>query len=321
MVGAGVVGLTSALRLAQAGARVTVVSADEPASTVSAVAAAVWYPTRVDGQPAVLRWATRTYAELGRQAAAGVPGVVARPTRMLRRSAGGGPPWWAPAVPDFRVADAADVPPGYAGEWRFTAPSVEMGPYLHWLQERLVAAGGRLVYRRLTALADAAALAAGGGPAAVVVNATGLGARVLCGDGAVYPARGQVVLVANPGLVTSVRDEDDPAGVSYVHPRRDDVVLGGTYDVGAEDPAPDPTVTAAIVRRCTALVPQLAGAAVRGVRVGLRPARTGGPRLAVQAGSGDPAVVHNYGHGGAGVTLSWGCADEVLRLVSRYGPG
>ena len=57
-------------------------------------------------------------------------------------------------------------------------------------------------------------------------------------------------------------------------------------------------------------MPALAGATVLRHQVGLRPAR---PVVRLER-EGD--VVHCYGHGGAGVTLSWGCADEVVALVA-----
>lgn len=307
VLGAGVIGLTSAVRLAEAGARVAVVTADEPPETVSAVAAAVWYPTRTAAGQRVLGWARRTFDVLTGQARQGVPGVVPRPTRMLLRTPAE-VPWWAAAVPDFQVVEP---PPGYAGGWRFTVPSVEMVPYLEWLVARLTAAGGVLVRRRLDRLADAAALAP------VVVNATGLAAGGLAADPAVYPVRGRIVLVTNPGLDTSVRDEANPAGATYVHPRRSDVVLGGTFEPYQVDTAADDAAARAIVARCTALVPELAGARVLGARAGLRPAREGGARVAEDpAGLGGGArLIHNYGHGGAGVTLAWGCADDVVELL------
>ncbi|MEH1011879.1 FAD-dependent oxidoreductase [Micromonospora sp. CPCC 206060] len=308
VVGAGVVGLTSAVRLQQAGARVAVVTADEPERTVSRVAAAVWYPTHTAGDPRVLGWADRTYAELARQATDGVPGVVLRPTRALLRSLPDSRPWWASAVPDF-TQRAGSAP--YAAEQRYTAPSVEMPRYLPWLVKQLTAAGGMLERRRLDRLAEVSDLAP------VVVNATGLAARTLADDPAVHPARGQIVLVSNPGLFTSVRDEEDPAGLTYVHPRSRDVVLGGTFEEGATGLAPDEATGAAILRRCTALVPELAGARQLGQLVGLRPARHGGARVEVDPVGlpGGTRLVHNYGHGGAGVTLGWGCADEVVDLL------
>src|SRR5690349_6831644 len=82
VVGGGVIGLTAALRLQERGADVTVWAADEPAGTVSSVAAAVWYPTRTDEDPRVLRWAAATYAEFRRQIDDGVPGTLLRRTRM-----------------------------------------------------------------------------------------------------------------------------------------------------------------------------------------------------------------------------------------------
>ncbi|MCX4471069.1 FAD-binding oxidoreductase [Micromonospora sp. NBC_01655] len=307
VVGGGVIGLTAAVALQERGARVTVWTADDPADTVSAVAAAVWFPSHTEEDPRVLRWARETHAELGRQAVGGVPGVVARPTRMLLRHRYAGPPWWADATGDL-VAEPAAEP--YTTLLRFTAPMVEMTPYLAWLTERVEAGGGRVRRRRVQRLDEAFEAAP------IVVNATGLAAGWLAADPAVHPVRGHLVLVANPGLTTSVRDEDAPAGITYVHPRRHDVVLGGTFQPGVWDTRPDPETAAAIRRRCVALVPELADAPVLGERIGLRPARHGGPRVEVQpAGAVGGRLVHAYGHGGAGVTLSWGCAAEVARLA------
>ncbi|QMU69456.1 FAD-dependent oxidoreductase [Streptacidiphilus sp. P02-A3a] len=310
VVGAGVIGLSTALRAQRAGARVAVVTAVPPQLTTSAVAAAVWYPTRVEAGGEVADWGAATYAELVRQAADGVPGVALRPTRMMAHQDTPGRPWWAEAVPDLRPLERAELAPGCVSGWAFTAPTVEMPLYLAWMLDRFRRRGGRLVTRRLDSLAQVA------GAAPVVVNASGLGARRLCGDGALYPVRGQLVLVRNPGLRTSLRIQDDPAGYTYVHPRSRDVVLGGTFDEGSWDTAADPETARAIIARCTALAPRLRDAEVVGHLVGLRPVRRGGVRLerdeATLPGS---ALVHNYGHGGAGVTLSWGCADAAVELI------
>ncbi|MFC0530776.1 FAD-dependent oxidoreductase [Phytohabitans kaempferiae] len=297
VVGAGVIGLTSALRLQEAGAQVALVAADPPAETVSAVAAAVWYPTRTDPDPRVLAWAGETYDELARQAAAGVPGVAMRPTRMIVRPSDD--PWWSRVVPDYE---------DHGREWRFSVPTVEMVPYLEWLLARLADGGTVLERRRLRGLAEAAELAP------VVVNATGLAAGELCADPAVFPARGRIVLVANRGIETSVRAEHHADGMVYVHPRSRDVVLGGTFEPGEWDTGPDPQAARAIVARCVDVVPELAGAPVLGERAGLRPVRRGGARVGEDPERlpGGARLIHNYGHGGAGVTLSWGCAASVL---------
>ncbi|WP_405817549.1 FAD-binding oxidoreductase [Streptomyces sp. NBC_01390] len=312
VVGAGIIGLTTALRLQQAGVRVAVLTAESSAETTSSVAAAVWYPTRTRFEPHVLDWAVRTYDEFTRQAADGVPGVIMRPTRMLLRGEAQDVPWWASALPDLRTLHRDEVRDPFTGGWAFTVPSVEMSRYLPWLQQTFAAAGGTLIRRRIDALEQAGVWA----PA--VVNASGLGARALCGDAEVRPVRGQLVLVANPGLSMSVRDEDNSDGYTYVHPRSTDIVLGGTFEIGEWDTTPSPDTAAAILRRCTELLPELAGTPVLGHQVGLRPWRQGGVRL--EADPRPPGrvrrLVHNYGHGGAGVTLAWGCADAATALVA-----
>ncbi|AEW99664.1 FAD-dependent oxidoreductase [Streptantibioticus cattleyicolor] len=311
VIGAGVIGLTSALRLQHGGLRVAVVAADPPLASTSAVAAAVWYPSGMAEDARVAAWAAATFAEFTRQAADGVPGVSMRPTRMLaHRRAGAEAPWWAAGVPDLRRVGSAELAPPYRDGWEFTAPAVEMPLYLPWLLDRFHEGGGVLVLQRLGSLGAAS------GRAPAVVNASGLGARELCGDPAVHPVRGQLVLVRNPGLRRSLRVQDDPAGYVYVHPRSTDVVLGGTFDADRWDATADPEVSRAILRRCAALAPELRDAQVIDHRSGLRPARRGGIRLETDLCSlPGTRLVHNYGHGGAGVTLCWGCADTTAALV------
>jgi D-amino-acid oxidase len=294
VVGGGIIGLTAAVRLREAGAAVEVWSPVPATRTVSAVAAAVWYPTHTDPDPRVLAWGRATYEEFTRQAARGVPGVLLRPTRNLELATGDELPWWAPA--GARVGPAAAP---YGREVRFTAPLAEMAAYLPWLEAQVT------VRRRGVASLDEALA-----EAPVVVNATGLAAGRLCADPAVYPARGQIVLLRNPGIETSVRAEGEPG--TYVHPRAADVVCGGTFEVGRTGLAPDPRVRASILDRARRLVPELAGAEIVGDRVGLRPCRRGGPRVEAEG-----RTVHAYGHGGAGMTLSWGTADEVARLAGE----
>ena len=305
VIGGGVIGLTCALRLAEAGHRVAVVTADEPATTTSAVAGALWYPYRAWPVEAVTRWAARSRAVFGGLAADPSTGVAVRAGRELFR-APAPDPWWAAAVPDLRRLRPQERPAGFVDGLGFSAPVVDMGRYLPWLRSRLEAHGVDVVVRRLSTVDDV--------DTDTVVNCSGLGARDLLGDTAVVPVRGQVVRLSNPGLTDWVLDEEDPAGLTYVIPRFDDVVCGGTAETGAELTAPDPVVEAAILFRAVALVPALAGAPVLSRAVGLRPSR---PEVRLEAvAAADRLLVHCYGHGGAGVTLSWGCAEDVVALVA-----
>lgn len=298
VVGAGVVGLSCAVRLLEAGHRVDVLARDLPRETTSSVAAAIWYPYRALPQDRVTAWSRATYAALAELALLPRTGVELLPgTEVLRRPAED--PWWAGAVP--ALARSADVPEGYVGGWAFTTPVVEMPVYLDWLVARLDELGGTLTRLNLSALPSAGP----GGPDVVVLCA-GLGARHLAEDRTVTPVRGQVVRVAQTGLRRWWLDAEGP---TYVVPRSRDVVVGGTDQEGEWSRTPDPGTAEAILERATRLVPELAGARVLSHRVGLRPVR---PRVRLERVG---RVVHCYGHGGAGVTLSWGCADEVAALV------
>ena len=311
VVGGGVVGLSAAVRLQETGRSVCVLTADPPERTTSHLAAAVWFPTGFGDQDGVLGWARRAFEVFSALAEVPGSGVVMRDSLMLLRSPTK-TPWWAEAVGGVERVGPEEVPPPYTGGYRFTVPLVEMPVHLPWLLERFVSSGGVVEERAVDSFREAASYGD------VVVNCSGLRARELADDEAVFPVRGEVVRVSNPGLSLSVRDEENPKGRTYVHPRTRDCVLGGTSEPGEWDTTPNPASAAAIVERCTEVVPELARAEVLEHHVGLRPARSGGVRLELDAHGADGAhLVHNYGHSGAGVTLSWGCADRVAYLVEQ----
>lgn len=294
VVGAGVVGLASALRLLEAGHRVDVVARDLPEETTSAVAAAIWYPYRAFPPDRVTAWAARSFEVLTGLAADPASGVRMVPgTEVLAEPAV--LPWWAAAVPSLERA--AELPEGYADGWSFTTPVVEMPVHLAWLRARVLELGGTVTRLTVRALPE-------GGD--VVVNCSGLGARLLAPDLSVTPVRGQVVVVEQPGIDHWWLDSAAP---TYVVPRSADVVVGGTDEEGEWSRTPSPETAAAILERATRLVPALAGARVLRHKVGLRPVR---PAVRLERVG---RVVHCYGHGGAGVTLAWGCADEVAGLA------
>ena len=304
VVGGGVIGLTCALELARAGHRVQVLTADPVEATTSAVAAAIWFPYRAAPAAAVLRWSAASLRVFTALAEDPATGVSLRPGTVVHRTPGPDL-WWAPAVAGHRPATADELPPGAPAGTRCTLPVVDMRRYLPWLADSCRAAGVEIVARRVGDLAEVEGQA--------VVVAAGLGSGPLLGDDSGVPVQGQVVRLADPGVTGWLLDEDHPAGLTYVVPRGRDVVCGGTAVDGALGTEPDPAVERAVLERVRALVPELRGAAVVSRAVGLRPGR---PTVRVERLDVDGRrVVTCYGHGGAGVTLSWGCAADVAALV------
>ena len=312
VLGAGVVGLTTAVSLLEAGCDVQVVADATVEGTTSYIAAGVWFPTHVGPPGKVAGWGRRTFEVLAGQARDSVPGVVMRESLALYRQPPGRPDWTASVGP-IREATPAELPPGYPCGLRFAVPQAEMPLYLPWLMRQVRDRGGEIVRRHVSAVADLSDASDAGVDA--VVNCTGLAARDLVGDRSVYPVRGQIVRVAFPGLSLSVRDEFHPAGRAYVHPRTGDCILGGTLEEHRWDTEPDPATAEAIIARCTEIVPSLAGAEVIEHLAGLRPGRPEVRLAESTPEDGGPRLVHNYGHGGAGITLSWGCAEDVRRIL------
>lgn len=305
VVGCGVAGLTCAVLLAEAGHAVEIWAAALPPRTTSNVAAAFWYPYQAFPRARVLGWSRASFRRFA--ALEGRPGTGVRMHRVIdlyREPMD--EPWWREAVDGYARLEPHERPAGFADGFWFAAPVIDTRVYLPYLMERLRAAGGRIVERRLHALDEALAVAP------VVFHCSGLGARTLGSDPEVFPIRGQLVHVDDPGVWGVMLDEHGPDGLTYVVPRDDGCVLGGTATPHDDDRAVRPEESEGIVRRCARLDPRLGSATRRAEVVGLRPGRAT-VRVEAEPRPGG-LVVHDYGHGGAGVTLSWGCAEEAVGL-------
>ncbi|MBW0015258.1 FAD-dependent oxidoreductase [Mycobacterium sp.] len=322
VIGAGVSGLTSAILLAEAGWPVRVFADAMPHETTSAVAGAVWAPPRPlggtgDRAAVTLGWTDQSlgvFRELAKDPATGVrltPAVaVGEFTETEVASAA------AALIPDLQAADPADIPEGFAVGFRATMPMIDMPEYLGYLTRRLTAAGCRVEARSVRSLAEVA------DTASIVVNCTGLGAAALTGDDTLRPLFGQHVVLTNPGLhQLFIELSHGPEWTCiFPHPRR--VVCGGISIRDRWDSTPEPDVTARILERCRRIEPRLGEAEVIETITGLRPDR---PSVRLEAeplghAPGRAVCIHNYGHGRNGVTLSWGCARDVLRLVKDIDP-
>jgi D-amino-acid oxidase len=308
VLGAGVCGLTSAIRLAEAGLRVTIQAAGLPGQSTSVAAGAIWGPHLCEQSERVDRWAAESLCILLDQVSEPGTGVsVVRGIEAARSVAE--PAGWATTLPGFRLCASSELPEGFVTGWQYRAPVVTMPVYLAYLLDRFTASGGQVRVAEVGSLAEVA------GAAPVVVNCTGAAAHHLVPDPAVRPIRGQALIVTNPGLTDFfIGPVPDGSRFAYMFPHGGTVLLGGTEQDGDWNTEADPQTARDILAACVAVEPRLAGAEVREHRVGLRPFRPEIRLEAEPAGSGG-LMVHNYGHGGAGVTLAWGCAASVTGLV------
>jgi glycine/D-amino acid oxidase-like deaminating enzyme len=228
VIGAGAIGLTSAVALAEAGFAVSVLTEKPTAQTTSHVAGGQWAPSMVNqnDSPRFARILRRAHAEHQRRGAA--YGVSARTNYTLVHAGNFEicPRDVIPAPQSFAHLPFQHLEsPGFGYRTLLVEPPIFLPRLLQDLADRGVAPE----IRKFNALSEVAAL-----DADVVVNCTGFGAKALCNDRLMHPIRGQLVkLPPQPALQWLF------AGSSiYVFPRHDSVVVGGTEEMGVSDPTP-----------------------------------------------------------------------------------
>jgi D-amino-acid oxidase len=344
VVGAGVSGLTCGVTLAEQGHRAVIFADETGQRTTSAAAAAIWYP--YDAVPAdkVIAWALETYQVLISLVADAETGVSIIELRTFARAGEIQIPAWAiplgarrlplsviPSEVESRAVGTSDMDcgsgsrlgrsyeaEGESGDERNKAlktfrsgfsmevPLMDTSIYLDYLTHRFNAAGGTI-----SAGVSLARLEDVSPEFNLIVNCAGMGAKNLVPDPDLEPHRGQVVIVPKLNFTRAIVCDDAP--LMYAIPRTNDCVFGGTNEV-SNDCGVDPVATSRILTECS-LTLKIRQPKVLAERVGLRPFRKSGVRVdRGQLDDGRP-VIHNYGHGGSGFSLSWGCAREVLALA------
>lgn len=189
--------------------------------------------------------------------------------------------------------------------------TTDCSKYLPWLKEQLLAHGGVCIKQKVKSLSEISE------QYDLIVNCTGLGSRWLVDDPLIYPVRGETVKVHAPWIKHCYMEESGEN--TYIIVLTDCVVIGGTrqkndYDLKVRDGQDTD-----ILERAIKLYPPLKGAKVIKRWVGLRPYRQ-----PIRIEREDKVIdgrkvkiVHHYGHGGFGVCLSWGTAIHATRLVQE----
>ena len=227
-------------------------------------------------------------------------------------------PWWKDLVYDFRVLDPdsnkvkdINVPPNCAQIWYFSSFMMNPSLLLGWLLEKVKLRGCRVEQRKISELSELT-------PSYdVIINCTGLGSsQAIAMDSDLYPIRGQMVLVHAPRVKLWTTRYSPKIHVG-IYPRgSEEVVLGGIKDAGNWNEDVDPDTTQRILERCQELVPSLNSAKMVRSWAGLRPGREE-VRLETCEVGGGKTLIHCYGHGSRGVTLSWGCASDIGDVLEK----
>jgi len=319
IIGAGVSGLTCGVLFAERGYRTAIFADQIGQQTTSGAAAALWFPYDCEPHDKVIAWALTTYhilVDLCHDPGSGVSMIELRQFSRTREL----------DIPDWAIPLGASLIPntssvmssavetsltvnssGFKAGFAMNVPLMDTTIYLPYLATRFIAAGGMITsgihFEKLEDVDrdfDS------------VINCAGVGARQLVHDVDLEPHRGQVALVRKiDNLACAIVCDDEP--LMYAIPRTNDCLLGGTNEL-SDNLAADPKSTANIVAEC-ARVLKIDNPPIITERVGLRPYRKSGVRLERAQLHDGRIVIHNYGHGGSGFTLSWGCAEEVFTLT------
>ena len=305
IVGAGVSGLTCGVLLAEAGHEVEILAEATGTAITSGAAAAIWFPYDAEPAEKVIPWANRTFVVLQQLSRRAESGVSMIEIRQLSRERKIEIPPWAISLGAKHLRPTS-VPSNFASGYTLLVPLTDTSRYLDYLATRFRQASGQiripLHFDRLDEVPPEFSM---------MINCSGIGAKTLAQDDELEPHRGQVVLVPRMELSSALVCDDLP--LIYIIPRANDCVFGGTNDLSARWEA-SRKQSQEIVAQCSRVL-GIDAPPILSERVGLRPYRQAGVRLAEDRLGDGRRVIHNYGHGGSGFTLSWGCAEAVKLLL------
>ncbi|HEX2762927.1 MAG TPA: FAD-dependent oxidoreductase [Allosphingosinicella sp.] len=243
VIGAGVMGLTTARLVQEAGFPVTIYTEALTPHTTSNIAGGQISPFgHFDREAVTPEWraqfvAAMDYSWRRFQIMVGDDyGIRWLPTYQERGDAAPSRP--NPYHPAARMLARSEHPFPVDHLLRFDTLYVEVGRFLRQLTRDAQVAGGRIEVRRFASPAEIERL-----PERLVFNCTGLGSRDLFGDKGLQAVRGQVaILLPQPEVSYAFQGE-----AGYMFPRADGILLGGTFEYDQYDPTPQPEAIARIL--------------------------------------------------------------------------
>lgn len=304
VVGSGIVGLTSAITLQEAGYTVRIVAKEGFEKTLSNKVGAIWFPFGVSQRSKSNTWAVQAYERYESEAKLGngvtfIPFITAYTEQSNTE--------WTTQLPSgmVRKATAEELPPGMEMAFISIVPLAEPPIYLPELFHRFIANGGTFEIKEIPSLYEMSQLDH------YVINCTGLGAKDLCDDEDLHPMRGQI-LRCRKMTTPSFANDTQRGKLSYIINRSEDSIIGGTdYEYDWNENV-NPTDTKLILERLEATDNQERPEILETI-VGLRPYRSA---VRFEFDAEYTNIFHNYGHGGAGFTIAWGCAKELAEVLT-----
>lgn len=223
---------------------------------------------------------------------------------------------------------------GAIDAYEHLAPIIDTDRCMAWLMKMVRGKGAELLTETIHGdlfLQEDHLLARFG--ACAIVNATGLACSETASDPTIYPLRGALLRVINDGkdfpkvdsAMSIAADTAHDGEIVFLVPRNNNILLLGGIAQRGElhlNITLDSPVIKHMRRRCEAFLPVLKNARLDPeypLAQGLRPCRTRNVRVEREQRTrglrNRSRIIHSYGHGGAGWSLSFGCAEDVVALV------
>jgi D-amino-acid oxidase len=307
VIGCGIIGLTSAIKLQGKGFKVKIIAKERFDKTLSSKVGAIWFPFEVYPKEKANYWAKLAYSEYQQDVKEGNGVVFMHFMTAYNKNSNKD---WVKQMPEgtTRKATASELPKGMQTAFISTVPLAEPLLYLPYLFQRFLDCNGTFTQQEITTLYELSKLDK------LVINSSGLGARKLCNDNDLRPMRGQILRCKKMEGIPSCADSTKKGALSYVINRSTDCVIGGTdyendWNLNVEQSDTDlitnRLISGGLSNKKPEIIEQI---------VGLRPKRSA---VRFETDNNYPNVFHNYGHGGAGFTVAWGCAIELAELLDK----
>ena len=305
IIGAGISGMSTAYLLADKGYHITVYATAFSPGITSNKAAAFWFPYHIRNDKRGIEWCNTSYRYY--QAFIKNPNTgisMCQLLKVLRKGMIEEEPIWKEFMPagSYKVMDKDAIDSTFDKVYDINVPLIETQIFLPWLQQQLVLKDVQIIQKKINEFNELT------NKFDVLINCSALGARKLCNDNSIIPVRGQVGLLAPGPSLPIYLDNEMPL---YIVPRKDAIIIGGTYEENEEAEITEPATIERLLNNACKVYPDLAKQQVIGSWAGLRPYR---PDVRVEMEPGKN-IIHNYGHGGSGFTLAFGCAKAVVKMV------